>query len=218
MGTPLGHLDFVKAQLRAKAEEHRILLNRVEAMTDLQCAWQTLFLLRHKGELLPPHHPARGVKRIRSSPRHRHQQGVQQFVGHPRRPGHFQPCKPSVQVGRRGLRNAVRGARHMIRKRWRWGASYGSSCAKPRKPRRIGFRCSGVGRSGNGASSRFRSSSRPIPQFEQKRMATESFRHCGECFLGPVGLAHSRATRASPPPFPAGTDGRPPFHQFASFC
>ena len=33
LGTPLGHLDFVKAQLRAKAEEHRILLNRVEAMT-----------------------------------------------------------------------------------------------------------------------------------------------------------------------------------------
>ena len=85
LGTPLGHLDFVKAQLRAKAEEHRILF--------------FLFLLRHKGELLPPHHPARWVRRIRSSPRHSHQQGVQQFVGHPRRPGHFQPCKPSVQVG-----------------------------------------------------------------------------------------------------------------------
>ena len=50
-----------------------------------------------------------------------------------------------------------------------------------------------------GASSRFRSSSRPIPQFEQKRMATESFRRCGECFLGPVGLAHSRATGAQGP-------------------
>ena len=42
LGAPLGHLDFVKAQLRAKAEEHRILLNRVEAMTDLQCAWLIL--------------------------------------------------------------------------------------------------------------------------------------------------------------------------------
>ena len=63
----------------------------------------SLFLLRHKGELLPPHHPARGVRRIRCRPRHRHQQSVQQFVGHPRRPEHFQPCKPSVQVGRRGF-------------------------------------------------------------------------------------------------------------------
>ena len=75
----------------------------------------SLFLLRHKGELLLPHHPARGVRRIRSCPRHRHQQGVQ-------------PCKPS-RLGV-GLRNAVRGAQaaywsswadslHMIRKRHR---------------------------------------------------------------------------------------------------
>ena len=42
LGTPLGHLDFVKAQLRAKAEEHGILLNRVEAFPDLQCAWLIL--------------------------------------------------------------------------------------------------------------------------------------------------------------------------------
>ena len=38
----------------------------------------------------------------------------------------------------------------------------------PRKPRRNGFRCSGVGRSGKGVSTRFRSSSRPVQRFEQK--------------------------------------------------
>ena len=42
LGTLLGHLEFVKAQLRAKAEEHRILLNRVQASSDLQCAWLIL--------------------------------------------------------------------------------------------------------------------------------------------------------------------------------
>ena len=29
--------------MRAKVEEHRILLNRVEAMTDVQCAWLILY-------------------------------------------------------------------------------------------------------------------------------------------------------------------------------
>ena len=38
LGTPLGRLDFVKAQLRVKAEEHGVLLNRVEAVSHLQCA------------------------------------------------------------------------------------------------------------------------------------------------------------------------------------
>ena len=40
--TPLGHVDFVRAQLRAKIEEHRLLLDRVEAVPDLQCAWLIL--------------------------------------------------------------------------------------------------------------------------------------------------------------------------------
>ena len=38
LGTPLGHVDFVRAQLRKKIEEHR-LLDCVEAVPDLQCAW-----------------------------------------------------------------------------------------------------------------------------------------------------------------------------------
>ena len=42
LGTPLGHVDFVRAQLRAKIEEHRLLLDRVEAVPDLQCAWLIL--------------------------------------------------------------------------------------------------------------------------------------------------------------------------------
>ena len=42
LGTPLGHADFVRAQLRAKIEEHRLLLDRVEAVPDLQCAWLIL--------------------------------------------------------------------------------------------------------------------------------------------------------------------------------
>ena len=38
LGTPLGHVEFVKAHMRVKAEEHGDLLNRVEAVSDLQCA------------------------------------------------------------------------------------------------------------------------------------------------------------------------------------
>ena len=42
LGTPLGHVEFVKSQLRAKSEEHGVLLSRVEAVSDLQCAWLIL--------------------------------------------------------------------------------------------------------------------------------------------------------------------------------
>ena len=37
LGTPLGHEEFVK-QLRCKLQEHSLLLQRIEAVTDLQCA------------------------------------------------------------------------------------------------------------------------------------------------------------------------------------
>ena len=43
LGTPFGHMEFVKAQLRVKAEEHEVLLNRVKAVSNLQCALLILF-------------------------------------------------------------------------------------------------------------------------------------------------------------------------------
>ena len=35
LGTPLGHVEFVKAHLRVKAEEHEVLLNRVKVVSGL---------------------------------------------------------------------------------------------------------------------------------------------------------------------------------------
>ena len=57
LGTPLGHVEFVKAQLRVKAEEHGVLLNRVKAVSDLQRLVDSLLLLCRPGHLLPPHNP-----------------------------------------------------------------------------------------------------------------------------------------------------------------
>ena len=42
LGTPLGHREFVEAQLRAITAEHQVLLNRIPHVTDLQCAWLLL--------------------------------------------------------------------------------------------------------------------------------------------------------------------------------
>ena len=42
LGTPLGHEEFVKSQLRCKLQEHSLLLQRIEAVPDLQCAWLIL--------------------------------------------------------------------------------------------------------------------------------------------------------------------------------
>ena len=59
LGTPLGHADFVQEHLRAKTESHRILLDRIPSVPDLQTTWLILlfcasmranFLLR----ALPP--------------------------------------------------------------------------------------------------------------------------------------------------------------------
>ena len=42
LGTPLGHREFVEAQLRAITAEHRVLLNRIPHVGDLQCTWLLL--------------------------------------------------------------------------------------------------------------------------------------------------------------------------------
>ena len=42
LGTPLGHPDFVSAQLQQKIQDHRILLERILSVTDVQSAWSLL--------------------------------------------------------------------------------------------------------------------------------------------------------------------------------
>ena len=42
LGTPLGHRDFISAQLQQKMQNHRILLERIPAVTDVQSAWSLL--------------------------------------------------------------------------------------------------------------------------------------------------------------------------------
>ena len=42
LGTPLIHPDFVSAQLQQKIQDHRILLERIPAVTDVQSAWSLL--------------------------------------------------------------------------------------------------------------------------------------------------------------------------------
>ena len=42
LGTPLGHSEYVDAQLRHITAEHQILLDRIPHVTDLQCAWLLL--------------------------------------------------------------------------------------------------------------------------------------------------------------------------------
>ena len=44
LGTPLGHEDFVQGQLDEKIEEHRVLLDKISKVPDLQCAWLLLLL------------------------------------------------------------------------------------------------------------------------------------------------------------------------------
>ena len=42
LGTPLGHFDFVQRHLQSKVESHRVLLERIPAVPDLQAAWLIL--------------------------------------------------------------------------------------------------------------------------------------------------------------------------------
>ena len=173
LGTPLGHLDFVKAQLRAKAEEHRILILSFCCVTKANCYLRTI---QPEGseEFAAVHDTA--ISRVFNSLLDiRGDQSTFNLAS--------LPCK----LGGVGLRNAVRGAQAVYWSSWAdslhgrgGGGPHTEAAAQRRESLVIGFRCSGVGRSGKGASSRFRSSSRPVPQFEQRRMATESFRRCGE--------------------------------------
>ena len=56
LGTPLGHADFVQEHLRAKNESHRILLDRIPSVPDLQAAWLILLFCAstRPNFLLPP--------------------------------------------------------------------------------------------------------------------------------------------------------------------
>ena len=42
LGTPIGHPDFVAAQLEAVRREHEVLLDRIPSVSDLHCAWLLL--------------------------------------------------------------------------------------------------------------------------------------------------------------------------------
>ena len=44
LGTPLGHDEFVRAQLELKSRDHDLLLSRIPSLSDLQSAW-ALFAL-----------------------------------------------------------------------------------------------------------------------------------------------------------------------------
>ena len=42
LGTPLGHEDFVRAQLEHIVDEHNVLLERIPSLPDVQSAWALL--------------------------------------------------------------------------------------------------------------------------------------------------------------------------------
>ena len=44
LGTPVGHDDFVRDQLRSRREKHDVLLQRISAVPNLQAAWLLLIL------------------------------------------------------------------------------------------------------------------------------------------------------------------------------
>ena len=53
LGTPLGHPDFVRDQLRQVTDEHQTLLRRIPAVRDVQCSWFAVVALRISPSLLP---------------------------------------------------------------------------------------------------------------------------------------------------------------------
>ena len=60
LGTPLGHPEFVSAQLRQVSECHRVLFERIPSVSDLQAAWFLLLYCAGTGanyllRALPPH-------------------------------------------------------------------------------------------------------------------------------------------------------------------
>ena len=42
LGAPVGHPDFIRAQLKMTQAEHQVLLNRIPSLPDLQSAWSLL--------------------------------------------------------------------------------------------------------------------------------------------------------------------------------
>ena len=60
LGTPLGHREFVEAEVLHTSEEHATLLDSIEAVPDLQCAWLILLFCSAAGAnyLLRVVHPS----------------------------------------------------------------------------------------------------------------------------------------------------------------
>ena len=54
LGIPIGHKEYVQAELRATTEKHSILLNRIPLVQDLQSAWLLLlFYANHTCHVFP---------------------------------------------------------------------------------------------------------------------------------------------------------------------
>ena len=51
LGTPLGHPIFVEDQLARLTTSHRVLLERIHIVSDLQVAWLIGLLRSHAGQL-----------------------------------------------------------------------------------------------------------------------------------------------------------------------
>ena len=70
LGTLVGHRDFVEAQVQQTGEVHAVLLSRISAVSDLQCAWLiVLFCASTRANyLLRVVHPLL-VSRFRDHPR-----------------------------------------------------------------------------------------------------------------------------------------------------
>ena len=69
LGAPLGHADFVAKKLRAKTEEHTVLLQRILAVQDLHCAWASAVVLRrHTCQLLFARCTTSLVREVRCRP------------------------------------------------------------------------------------------------------------------------------------------------------
>ena len=68
LGTPLGHRDFVEAQVSQTGEVHSVLLRRISAVPDLQCVWLIL-LASGEGHLLVEGGASLLVSRFRDHPR-----------------------------------------------------------------------------------------------------------------------------------------------------
>ena len=107
---------------------------------------------------------------------------------------------------------------HRHSKQRRWEASYGSSCANPRKPRRIGFRCSGVGRIWQGGFVQISIQQQTSPSLSRNGWQQKASDVVENVFLAlsvwPTLAQPEQALLRSQQGPMAGL----PFHQFASFC